>query len=89
MFQNYGKRVQTNHTLHMFSIFWLCSDCIADLIKKLELRLTAVSALLKIRFGHAQITVPKISILMPKAATSIKISINKNRVVMVSKGDSF
>ena len=53
----------------MFSIFrLLCSDCIVDLIKKLELCLTVVSVLLKIRFGHAQISMPKIGILMSKAA---------------------
>ena len=51
MFQNDDYGVQTNYTLHLFSIFWLlCSDCIADLIKKLELCLTAVSVLLKIRY---------------------------------------
>ena len=35
-------------------------DCVADLIKKLELCLTVVSVLLKIRFGHAQISVKSV-----------------------------
>ena len=53
----------------MFSIFWLlCSDYIADLIKTLELCLTVVLVLLKIRFGHAQISVSKIGIPMLKTA---------------------
>ena len=43
-------------------------DCIADLIKKLELLLTVVSVLLKIRFGHAQSIVPEIGIPMSKTA---------------------
>ena len=34
----------------------LCSDYVADLIKKLELCLTLVSVLLKTRFGPAQIS---------------------------------
>ena len=67
MFQNYDKGIQTNFTLHLFTIFWLlCSDCIADLIKKLELFLTVVSVLLKIGFGHTQIIVLQIGILMSK-----------------------
>ena len=41
---------------------------IADLIKKLELCLMVVSVLLKIEFGHTQISVPKICILMLKIA---------------------
>ena len=46
----------------------LWSDYVADLIKKLELCLTVVSVLLKIRFGHAQISVPKVGIQMLKTA---------------------
>ena len=42
----------------------LCSDYIADLIKKLEFRLTVVLILLRIKFRHKQISVPKISIYM-------------------------
>ena len=69
MFQNYDKGIQTNFTLHLFTIFWLlCSDCIADLIKKLELSLTAVSVLLKIRFWYVQIVVPEIGIPISKIA---------------------
>ena len=39
-----------------------------DLIEKLELHLMVVSVLLKIKFGHAQISVPKIGIPMSKTA---------------------
>ena len=46
---------QTIHDIYIFSL--LCPDYIADLIKKLELCLTVVSILLKIRFGYAQISV--------------------------------
>ena len=52
----------------------------ADLIKKLELCLTVVSVLLKIRFGHALISVPKIGTLMSKTACAN--SINKAVVLM-------
>ena len=38
------------------------------MIKKLELCLMVVSVLLEIKFGHAQISVPKISIPMSKTA---------------------
>ena len=34
----------------------------------MELRLTVVSVLLRIRFGHAQISVPEIGIPMSKTA---------------------
>ena len=67
IFGNYYQGVQANYTLHLFSIFsLLCSDYVADLIKKLELYLTV---LLKIRFGHAQLSVPKIGIPMLKTAS--------------------
>ena len=63
MNQYYHIRVQTNHTLRLFFIFSLLnSHYAADLIKKLELRIMVVSVLLKIKFGHAQICVPKIGI---------------------------
>ena len=69
MFQDQDWRVQTNYSLHLFSILWLlCSDCITDLIKNLELCSTVVSVLLKIRFGHAQSSVPKIGIPMSETA---------------------
>ena len=45
-------------------MFTLC--CRFD--KKLELHLMIVSVSLKIKFGHAQISVPKISILMLETA---------------------
>ena len=53
----------------MFSL--LCSRYVADLIKKLELGLMAASVLLKIKFGLAKISVPKIGILMSKTACII------------------
>ena len=69
MSQSYHEGVQTNYTLHLFYIFSiLCFDYVADLIKKLELCITTVSVLLKIRFGHAQISVPKIG--TPKLKTA-------------------
>ena len=68
MFEIY-QGVQTNYTLHLFSIFsLLCSNCVVDSIRKLELCLTVVSVLLKIRFEHAQISAPKIGIPMLKTA---------------------
>ena len=69
IFQNYDLGVETNYRLQIFSISsLLCLDYVVDLIKKLELCLTVVSVLLKIRFGHAQISVSKIGILMSKTA---------------------
>ena len=69
MIENYDWGVETSYTLHLLSIFsLLCSDYDADLTKKLELCLAVVSVLLKIRFGHVQISVPKIGIPMLKAA---------------------
>ena len=46
----------------------LFSHYVAGLIKKLEFCLMVVSDLLKIKFGHAQISVPKIGIPMSKTA---------------------
>ena len=67
MTQFYHQRVQTNYTLHLFFIFLLlCLHYIADLIKKLQLHLMIVSVLLEIKFGHAQISVPKIGLPMSK-----------------------
>ena len=69
MFENYDWGVETSYTVHLFSIFsLLCSDYVTDLTKKMELCLAVVSVLLKIRFGHVQISVPKIGIPMLKAA---------------------
>ena len=52
MSQSYHEGVQTNYTLHLFYIFLLlCSDYVADLIKKLELCLIVLSVLLKTKFG--------------------------------------
>ena len=44
----------------------LCSNYVADLIKKLEFRLTIVLILIRIKFRHKQISVPKIGIWMSK-----------------------
>ena len=56
--------------LHLFIIFsLLCSHYVIDLIKKLEKRLMVVSIFLKIKFRHAQMSVPKIGILMSKTAS--------------------
>ena len=57
---------ESKQTIHLFSIFSLCLNYVADLIKKLDLCLTLVSGLLKIRFGHTQISVPKIGMPMSK-----------------------
>ena len=54
-------------TLHLFIIFSLLCSHVADLIKKLEMRLMVVSVFLKIKFRHAQISVPKIGIPMSKS----------------------
>ena len=59
---------QTTH-YNYFIIFSLsCSCYVADMIKKLELCLLVVIILFKIEFGHAQISVPKISKLTLKIA---------------------
>ena len=50
----------------------LFSHYVAGLIKKLEFCLMVVSDLLKIKFGHAQISVPKIGILMSKTVFIIR-----------------
>ena len=63
----YHQRVQTNYTLH-FIFLLVYSHYIADLIKKLELCLMIVSVLLEIKFGHVQISLPKISLSMSKTA---------------------
>ena len=53
-------------TFFIFSL--LFSHDVADLIKKLELRSMVISVLLKIKFAHNQISVPKICIPMSKTA---------------------
>ena len=63
--------------LHLFIIFsLLCSHYVSDLIKKLETRLMVVSIFRKIKFRHAQISVPKIGISMLKT-TSINPCVQK------------
>ena len=51
-----------------FFIFGNIFPLLFDVIKNLKWCLTIVSILLKIRFGHAQISLPKIGIQMAKAA---------------------
>ena len=59
-----------NYKLHIFSIFLLlCSHYVADLIKALELHLIVISALFKIKFGHTQISVPKVGTPMSKTGS--------------------
>ena len=53
-------------TFIILSLLW--SHYVTDLIKKLELRLMVVSVFLKIKFRHAQISVPKIGMPMSKIA---------------------
>ena len=52
------------HYNHFIAFSLLCPYFITDMIKNLELRLLV----LRIEFGHAQISVPKISALVSKAA---------------------
>ena len=53
--------------LHLF-VFSIFSHYVTDLIKTLEMRLMVVSVFLKIKFRHAQISVPKTGIPMSKSA---------------------
>ena len=56
--------------LHLFIMFCLlCSHYVSDLIKKLETGLMVVSIFRKIKFRHAQISVPKIGISTSKTAS--------------------
>ena len=60
---------ESKQTMHyIYFIFSCYYDVHITLIKKLELCLMVVSALSKIKFGHAQINVPKIGIPMSKTA---------------------
>ena len=55
--------------MHLFFIFsLLCSYYVGDLIYKPELRLMVVLVSLKIKFGHAEISVPKMGKPMLKTA---------------------
>ena len=51
-----------------FFVFGNIFPLLFDVIKNLEWCLTIVSNLLEIRFGHAQISLPKIGIPMAKTA---------------------
>ena len=50
MAQYYPNKLYITFILYVL-IYFICSNYVADLIKKLELSLTVVSVLLKIRFG--------------------------------------
>ena len=58
---------QTNITF-IYYLSLLCSHYVIDLIKELEIHLMVVSIFLKIKFRHAQSSVPKIGIPMLKTA---------------------
>ena len=58
---------QTNITF-IYYLSLLCSHYVIDLIKKLEMHLMVVTIFLKIKFRHAQISVPKIGIPMSETA---------------------
>ena len=58
---------QTNITF-IYYLSLLCSHYVIDLIKELEIHLMVVLIFLKIKFRHAQISVPKIGIPMLKTA---------------------
>ena len=51
-----------------FVIFSLCSCYVTDMLKKLKLRLLVVIILVKIEFGHTQISAPKIGKPIRKTA---------------------
>ena len=58
---------ESKQTIHF--IYFLFSQYYpADFIRKLEFRLMVVSVLLRIKFAPAQVSVPKIVILISKTA---------------------
>ena len=60
---------ELKHTLHLFFFSSvLCSQYVADFMKRLELCLMVVSVLLKTKFVSTQISVPKIGKPMSKTA---------------------
>ena len=51
---------QATHYNYFVIFSLLCSCHVTDMLKKLELRLLVVIILFKMKFGHTQISVPKI-----------------------------
>ena len=74
------KELSIHYIYFLFSRL-LCSYYIADLIKKLEMCFMVVSVILKIEFGHTQISVLKIGIPMSETAciNPLQNSSNKNQ----------
>ena len=65
MMQNNDYEVQTSDTLYLLFFFWsLCLYYVTDLIKKLDYVYWLLLFLVRIKFGHAQISVTKIGIPM-------------------------
>ena len=65
MMQNNDYEVQRSDTLYLLFFFWsLCLYYVTDLIKKLDYVYWLLLFLVRIKFGHAQITVTKIGIPM-------------------------
>ena len=65
MMQNNDYEVQTSDTLYLLFFFWsLCLYYVTDLIKKLDYVYWLLLFLIRIKFGHAQISVTKIGIPM-------------------------
>lgn len=70
MTPDYDYGAQANCELHLFFIFLrLCSYYITVIIKKLKLCLLVVLILLKIKYGHPEISVPTIGVSISKTAS--------------------
>ena len=69
MIQNYDYEVQTSYTWYLFFIFSLFFlNYVTNFFKKLDYVNWFILFLIRIKFGHAQIRVPKIGIPMSKIA---------------------
>lgn len=68
MTQDFNNGVPTSYILYLFLIFLLYSYYDTDMIKRLKFDLLVVLILLKIKFAHVQINMPKIGIPMLEAA---------------------
>ena len=70
--QNYDYEVQTSNTSYTSYVFflfpWYLLYYVTDLIKKLDYVNCFILFLIRIKFRHAQISVPKIGIPMSKTA---------------------
>ena len=70
MTPDYDYGAQANCELHLFFIFLrLCSYYITVIIKKLKLCLLVVLILVKIKYGHPEISVPTIGVPISKTAS--------------------